>query len=312
MEPIDTQNVTPAPEQPQTGRWRRVAMFPLIRILLALLVMNVIALPLSFLVPSSALVVRESILAAAAVMGLLFVGRVIERREPKDFGLATVGGLRDVAIGFLVGAVIMSLVVAVLAAGGWYRVTSIGVKGLTGAHFPIALLLFLMVGVFEEVLFRAIVFRISEEGLGSILALVLSSLIFGLVHLGNDNASLVAGVAIALEAGVLLSAVYMFTRSVWMAVGIHWSWNFFEGPVFGTPVSGNRFLLLIESELRGPTWLTGGAFGPEAGIVALVVATGTGIYFLKKAKDRRGLVPPAWRRQEPSPPEQIPIGSQPS
>lgn len=287
-------------------------MFPLIRILLALLVLNIIAIPLGLLVPSRALLVREAILAIAAVMGLLFVGRVIERREPKDFGLGAVGGLRDVAIGFLIGAVIMSLVVGVLAAGGWYRVTSVGVQGLTGAHFPVALLLFLMVGVFEEVLFRAIVFRISEEGLGSILAVLLSSLIFGLVHLGNENASLVAAVAIALEAGVLLSAVYMLTRSVWMAIGIHWSWNFFEGPVFGTPVSGNRFLLLIESELEGPAWITGGPFGPEAGIVALVVATATGVYFFTKAKAKHGLMPPAWRRRPSALQGQSPLDGSPT
>ena len=290
----------------QASRMRRFLMFPLVRAIIAIGVMFIVVLPFRFLLPEgSALVISETILATAALTALLFVGRVIERREPKDFGLATVGGARDLAIGFLIGAGILSLVIGILALGGWYKITSIGVQGLTGAHFPVALFLFLMVAVFEETLFRGIVFRMSEEGLGSIIALVFSSLLFGLVHIGNDNSSLVAAIAIAIEAGLLLSAVYMLTRSLWMAIGVHWSWNFFEGPVFGTPVSGNRFLLLIKAKLVGPEWITGGPFGPEAGIVALVIATAAGVVVLRMAIRKGRIVPPAWSKKAGTKPTSV-------
>lgn len=138
-------------------------------------------------------------------------------------------------------------------------------------------------GICEEVLFRGGIYRIMEDMFGSAIALAFSGLFFGLVHLGNPHASLLAGIAIAVEAGILLGAAYAATRNLWFPIGIHIGWNFSEGGIFGASVSGypaGRGLFNIP--LSGPDWLTGGGFGPEASVVPLVLCTLAGIYFIRR------------------------------
>lgn len=131
-----------------------------------------------------------------------------------------------------------------------------------------------------------------EEWLGSWWALALSALLFGLLHLPNQNSSLFAALCIAVEAGILLGAAFMLTRNLWLAIGIHWAWNLFEGPVFGTPVSGGAWEeSFVRPVIQGPTLLTGGAFGPEASLYCLLVATAAGVILLWQAV-RRGQVRP--------------------
>jgi hypothetical protein len=151
-------------------------------------------------------------------------------------------------------------------------------------------------GVFEEILFRGVLFRIMEEGLGTWLALLISALIFGLLHLMNPNATLIAGVAIALEAGVLLAAAYASTRRLWLPIGLHFAWNFTQGGVFGVAVSGVNFKGLLQSTLTGPELFSGGEFGAEASIVAIVVGIAAGIYFLWRARAKGNFVKPFWQR----------------
>jgi membrane protease YdiL (CAAX protease family) len=136
-------------------------------------------------------------------------------------------------------------------------------------------------GVCEELIFRAGIYRITEDMFGTGIALVISGAVFGLVHLGNPHASLIAGIAIALEAGILLGAAYAATRNLWFPIGIHIGWNFAEGGIFGASVSGTPAGHgLLNIPLAGPDWLTGGAFGPEASVVTIVICTAAGLYFV--------------------------------
>src|SRR3954471_14552398 len=123
----------------------------------------------------------------------------------------------------------------------------------------------------------AIFFRIVEESLGSVIALVASAALFGLLHAFNPGATLVSTVAIALEAGSILAAAYLLTRPLWMAIGLHAAWNFTEGGVFGASVSGSAPHGLLHSRFTGAPLLSGGGFGPEASIVAIVVCLTAGI-----------------------------------
>jgi uncharacterized protein len=121
--------------------------------------------------------------------------------------------------------------------------------------------------------------------------------VFGLIHLANPGATLFGALAIAVEAGVLLGAAYALTRTIWFAVGIHLAWNFMEGGVFSTTVSGthNAFQGLLRSELTGPELLTGGGFGPEASVAAI----GAGVVaatVLLLLTVRRGRIMPLPRR----------------
>ena len=138
-----------------------------------------------------------------------------------------------------------------------------------------SLFTFLVVAVGEEVLFRGIVFRLLDQQWGTVVALILSALLFGFVHITNDNATVWSSVAIAVEAGLLLGAAYKWSGNLWLPIGIHWAWNFFQGPVFGFAVSGNDTSSLIKPVIEGSEWLTGGTFGAEASIPAFV----TGLIF---------------------------------
>ena len=147
----------------------------------------------------------------------------------------------------------------------------------------------------EELLFRGIIQRVSEERLGTWLALALASAWFGLQHADNPNADLADGLMIALFGGVLLGACYLATRRLWLAIGVHAAWNLVEGGVFGTPVSGYAIPGVLRSSLSGPEWLTGGAFGPESGVVTLAVCSAASVALLVIARRRGHLRPPRLR-----------------
>jgi len=152
------------------------------------------------------------------------------------------------------------------------------------------------VAIFEELFVRGIVFRLLEQALGTWLAIGVSAVVFGFGHRGNPGATLVSSVGIAIEAGVLFAAVYVATRSLWIPVGLHWAWNLFEGPVWGARVSGNEMPALLTGEVHGPELLTGGSFGPEAGLVCILFGTGLGAAFLVLAVRREQIIFPAWMR----------------
>jgi hypothetical protein len=108
-----------------------------------------------------------------------------------------------------------------------------------------------------------------------------------LLHAGNHGATTASTLAIALEAGILLAAAYVLTRSLWLPIGLHFGWNFTEGGIFGAAVSGGKSHGLIATSFSGPDWLTGGAFGPEASVPAVVLCVITAMILLVLAI-RRG------------------------
>ena len=153
-------------------------------------------------------------------------------------------------------------------------------------------------GVFEEVLFRGVLLRHLEQMTGTWIALLITSALFGAGHIFNPDATWFAAFAIAVEAGLLLGAAYLFTRRLWLAIGIHAAWNFTQGWVFSVPVSGGEAPLgLLITRRIGADWLTGGDFGLEASAVAMVVASVAGVVLLRMAIARNGIVLPMWRLQ---------------
>jgi membrane protease YdiL (CAAX protease family) len=227
------------------------------------------------------------ILAAcvALIMYVLYV-RTVERRPVTE--LERRGAGREAGAGVLFGALLFVLTIGILWLSGVYQVVGVNAWG---AVIP-ALAVSISSGVVEEILFRGILFRIAEESLGSWLALILSGLIFGALHLLNANSNLLAGAAIALEAGLLLGAAYMLTRRLWFAMGIHFAWNFAQGGIFGVNVSGNDFTGLLESKLSGPEWLSGGAFGAEASVVAVAIGIVGFVLFYWQAQKRGHVIAP--------------------
>ena len=216
--------------------------------------------------------------------------RLIERRRGVEFGAQ--GALRELGSGLVIGTALFSATVGVLAALGLYTVQ--------GWRSPAVLIAPLAVsvgaGVIEELLFRGVIFRIIEASLGTWIALVISAALFGLVHLGNPNATWLAAAAISLEAGIMLAAAYVLMRRLWLPIGIHAAWNFTQGGIFSVAVSGGKTDGLLVATLSGPSWLSGGEFGAEASVIAILLCTALGAYLLVLAARRGNFVAPFWKR----------------
>jgi hypothetical protein len=147
---------------------------------------------------------------------------------------------------------------------------------------------------------RGIVFRISEELVGTWGSLAISAGLFGVLHLANPHATLTAAVAIALEAGVLLAAAYLVTRRLWFAIGLHAGWNFTQGGIFGVAVSGFEAKGLLKGSLSGPPWLSGGEFGAEASLIAVAVCVSAALPLLLFAARGGQWRAAPWRAQRPA------------
>ncbi len=229
--------------------------------------------------------------ALVPLAAYLILVKLIERRALVE--LAPRSLLPQGLLGVLGGLLLFSAVVAVLWLAGSYHVSAIQ------PHAPwlgALLVVGLGAGIGEEIVFRGVLFRIVEEGLGTWWALGISALLFGAIHLANPGATLWSSAAIAIEAGLLFGMVYHVTRSLAACMGLHAAWNFAQGTIYGIPVSGTAAGGWLVSTRSGPDWLSGGAFGAEASVVALALCSLGTLGLLAVARRRRSVVPPAWRR----------------
>ncbi len=230
--------------------------------------------------------------AAMAVTVLLVYlagARWIERRSVTE--LASNYAPPEVAARLAFGFALFSVTMAALWAMGVYDPAGWGSTAGIGK----ALALAVMAGFIEEILFRGILFRLSSRIVGTWGALLFTSALFGLAHLANHGATLSSGIAIMLEAGILLGAAYALTRRLWLPIGLHIAWNFTESSVYGMSVSGNSPNVgLVRGILTGPRLLTGGAFGPEASVVAVIICFATALCLLYRTVALGRIEPPAW------------------
>lgn len=199
----------------------------------------------------------------------------LEQRRPVEElrASAAPGGL---ILGAIIGFVILSAVIGIL-----YLMGAAQFAIPKPILFPsVATAISVISGVAEECIFRGAIFRNLEDGFGSIVALVFSGALFGGLHIFNPNATLFSSTAIAIEAGLLLGAAFMATRSLWLPIGLHFGWNFTEGGFYSTAVSGGAAKGIIKTTLTGPNVLTGGSFGPEASWVTICVCSVLTVIFL--------------------------------
>ncbi len=289
------------------GKWGwlvPVVRFPVTRIVLALAAF----LAASFVWRRAFLALEDLILGRGAettwlyqvtlvlVYHFIYVGyvRLVERRPARE--LAWGGAVAELGKGMLIGAAFLAVVVGLVAALGFYRVVAVNPWSALLAPLAIAV----MSGYTEELMFRGVLLRIAEESLGTWLALLISSALFGVVHAANPGATVVSTVAIFLEAGVLLGAAYVLTRRLWMAIGIHFAWNFMQAGIFGVNVSGRDAGGLLESQLSGPELISGGSFGVEASLFAVVIGLAIGAVFLVLAHRRGHFTKPFWSNAKTS------------
>lgn len=181
----------------------------------------------------------------------------------------------QLAVGFAIGTLLFVTVMAILETLGLYRVYW---KGVASAWHAAGLAI--QAGFFEETLVRAIMLRLLWRAFGPLTAFSVSALFFGASHLFNPGATIFAAICVALEAGVMLGAFYALTGRLWTSIGVHIAWNFAQGYLFGAAVSGSSTgPSLAQSVARGDAamWATGGAFGPESSLTALIICMLAGL-----------------------------------
>lgn len=274
---------------PAPTRWRRVLAFPLVRIIVAILFIAVpfavVSTPFNLFVTDKPLRRVGALLLTLVVLGAYSAYvRIMEKRAVTE--LSGRHAARELGVGLVLGALLFSVTIGILAAVGVFQITGNNGWQIILAVLPASIL----AGVLEEILIRGVVFRILEQWLGSWIALAISAAIFGALHLLNPGATLLNAAAISIEAGVLLAAAYMLTRRLWLCIGTHIAWNFTQGGIFSVAVSGGESKGLLQSRMVGPDWLTGGTFGAEASVVALGVCLAAGIVLLVLALKKGNVI----------------------
>ena len=276
--------------------WLRILQFPLTRlVVLGTIIFFTMGTNNGFMerlkpTPALSIVVTLGMILFGMAVYLAW-GRFIERREVTE--LAVAGSGREWAVGALIGAGLYAASAVVLMILGMYHIE--GVNPWT--YLIPAIAMALSSGAFEELLFRGVLFKSVEDLAGSWVALVISSLVFGFIHLMNPGGTIEGAIYISIEAGLLLAAAYLVTRRLWLAMGFHMAWNYTQSAIFSGVVSGGvTDPGLIQARIEGPDLLTGGSFGLESSIIALVLCTSMGVVLLIIAIRRGHMLPPPWTR----------------
>ena len=231
----------------------------------------------------------------ACLVAYLVGARLIEWRPVTEFSPSP--ALPEIVAGLLAGIALFATVIAVLWIAGAYQPQGWGSFNGIGLAF----LFWFAVGAQEEIQFRGLVYRFCERIFGTWGAIVLSGLLFSLAHGFDPGATPTALSSVAL-AGLLLGAAFALTRRLWLPIGIHAGWNFAEGSLFGTAVSGNTVGgSLVTAKSTGPEILTGGRFGPEASIVTVIVLVLATAFLVWRVARLRHAEPPIWRAGKSEP-----------
>ncbi|MCG8332794.1 MAG: CPBP family intramembrane metalloprotease [Chitinophagales bacterium] len=283
----------------------KILHFPLTKIILGIIVVvglyalsqNLIS---AVLEPTTLSKETENLIAGIissmiAIIAYIVLYRYYERREITELSAKKFGS--NIFLGLLIGIVLQSLTILFIYIKGGYEIVSINrfiyvIPALTMAFTS---------AIFEEILLRGIIFRIMEEKLGSYIALIISALIFGGLHFTNPNGSLVASLGLAIQAGILLGASYMYSRSLWLPIALHFAWNFMQSGIYGATVSGHKTdKSWITSQINGAAWYTGGEFGPEGSIQATVFCLIAAIILLYLCHKENKIIAPFWKEKRPT------------
>lgn len=253
------------------------------KILSVILLVTIISMILSFIVEIMPLSHDVKNVIAMYAGQIVFVIAVwialkwIDQKRFKDIGLGSFR-FRDFSWGLLLGAVLMTLIFFILLVSGEVTLQN-ALSEPNVSHFIWSgLLLFIIVGFAEELVFRGYFMTALGQMDRKWLTVLISALIFGLVHGSNPNVSLL-GVTNVFIVGILFAVMFIKTGSLWMPIGFHVTWNYFQGNVFGFPVSGTEPHGIYNIGEMGSALWTGGAFGPEGGLLATLLL-GVGFLFV--------------------------------
>ncbi len=216
------------------------------------------------------------------VLSIFFFRKFVDRRTFLSIGLSIKNRFADFITGFVITIAIFSLGFFTLYFFNYIKITEINFNTNT---LLLSFFLFLFISLFEELMMRGYILNNLLESMNKYLALIISSAIFSLFHIFNDNTSLLGMINLFL-AGLTLGAAYIYTRNLWFPISMHLFWNFIQGPILGFNVSGLNLDSLLVLDISGRTIITGGDFGFEGSILCtileLISLIGILYYFRKK------------------------------
>jgi hypothetical protein len=234
--------------------------------------------------------IRGIVASLFVIVTYIYFYNKYEKREIGEF--SGKGLLKNTALGVLIGTTIQGLTILVIYLWGDFLIISVNPVSTVITTFAIAF----SVAVFEETLLRGIIFRIVEEKLGSYISLAISAIIFGAAHLLNPDSSVISSGCIG-TVGFMLGAAYIYSRSLWLPIAIHFSWNFVQSGIFGAITSGNeKTSSLFNTHISGSELITGGAFGPEGTMQATLFWLLVSIVLMILITMQNKLIKPSWEK----------------
>jgi membrane protease YdiL (CAAX protease family) len=278
----------------------KIFTFPLVRIIFGIILINVS----SFILRNTAQFVLSSLSIDSQVATslvtfcvrmltvyfayILFI-RIFEKREAQEISI-DFSSAKELSFGGLLGLITISVVMTLMWVAGSFSIT--GVNG--SATLLQSFLYHSFFAFLQDVVYFAVIFRIIEKSLGSWIAIVIVSIIFGFKHLLFPGYTLWSVIAQTFEAGILFSALFILTRRIWLIFGFHLVWNFIQyGLILGFEPEGLTALFL--SDFSGSSLITGMPVGPEASLLTLCIGTALGLYFLVKAYRKGNFILPYWK-----------------
>ncbi len=245
-------------------------------ILLAVVLGLIDQASLQNLATSQPLLVMSTLINLVLILPLTYVfRRFLDGQSLLSLGLSrTARCRREVVAGLLLGTLLIGLIFLTEWGLGWLTVDGfrwqVQPPLLLLANLLTYLLLMVAVAFYEELAYRGYILQNLKTDWTVVVAVLASSLVFGLFHGLNPNFTWLALLNIFL-AGVVLAACYLVTRSLWLSMAFHFSWNVAQGAIFSYPVSGLQAQGLLLTSIGGNPLVTGGAFGPEGGLLATAV-----------------------------------------
>ncbi|MEO8712455.1 MAG: CPBP family intramembrane glutamic endopeptidase [Parafilimonas sp.] len=227
----------------------------------------------------------------AALFSYIFLFKFYEKRKIQELSLSAFG--KSSVIGFITGLALQSVFVLVIYLLGKYSIEQIN-----PASFLLpALAASLTAGFVAEILIVGVFFRLTEEKLGTIITLLICFIFFIVMHVNVKGATPISVLSTAIQAGILLPAIYIFSRNLWLPIFLHFAWDFAEPGIFGGVNPGISIdKSLFTSKISGATFLSGGEMGPQNSIQSLLFCSIVAFIFLRLAKQKKHFIKPFWKK----------------
>jgi uncharacterized protein len=198
----------------------------------------------------------------ATILIIWLFWRFVLKKDFSSIGFKDNNWQKNLFLGLTTGILAISSLIF-----GFVKIQSLA---FSPTDFINYLIIFILVSLSEEIMTRGLMLSTLMEGMNDYIALIIVSIIFGALHLLNDNVTTLSFINICI-AGLFLGISYIHNKSLWFPIGLHFTWNFFQGPIYGYEVSGHKNVSVIEQTIHGNDTFTGGEFGFEGSIIALPI-----------------------------------------